>query len=184
MPQHDATTSPRFVVACRLVREKGVHVLLEARRRATAPWILQVAGDGPERESLATAARTLGAAVEMLGQLRPDELATTMQRATAVLLPSIWYETFGLTAIEAFSLGRPVVASAIGALNEVVDDTSGLRIAAGDATAWAAALDRLARDPALAAQLGQGARNRYLAHFTPARDAERLLAVYRSVVRR
>ena len=184
MPPHDATSPRRFVVACRLVREKGVHVLLEARRRATTPWILQIAGDGPERESLATAARALGHAVEMLGQLRPEELATTMQRATAVLLPSVWYETFGLTAIEAFALGRPVVASAIGALNEVVDDASGLRVAHGDAAAWAAAIDRLAGDPALAAQLGQGARSRYLAHFTPERDAERLLAVYRSIARR
>ena len=104
-----------------------------------------------------------------------------MRDATAILCPSIWFETFGLTAIEAFSLGRPVVASAIGALAEVVDDASGIRVAAGDADAWARALDSLASDPAHAAKLGQGARQRYLAHFTPQRDAERLLAIYRGV---
>jgi len=184
MPTGAAEDPPRFLVACRLVREKGVHVLIEACKRARTPWRLQVAGDGPERSDLAQLAASTGGRAEMLGQLTPDQLAATMRASTAILCPSVWFETFGLTAIEAFSLGRPVVASAIGALQEVVDDASGLRVPPGDAEAWARALDTLASDPARAQHLGDGARQRYLAHFTPKLDAERLLAVYRSVQRR
>jgi glycosyltransferase involved in cell wall biosynthesis len=175
---------PVFLVACRLVEEKGVHVLLEACRHARAPWRLQIAGEGPERGRLETMARGLGGRVSLLGQLTPADLQTHMAAATAVLLPSIWYETFGLTAIEAFAAGRPVIASSIGALQEVVDETSGLRVAAGDAEAFAAAMDLLAQDPALTASLGRGARARYLQHFTPAQDAARLLATYAAVRRR
>ena len=184
MPATSEDRPTRFLVACRLVREKGVHVLLEACKRARAPWLLQIAGDGPERTQLAQMAEACGGRAELVGQLSPDQLAASMRDATAILCPSVWFETFGLTAIEAFSLGRPVVASAIGALDEVVDDASGIRVAPGDADAWARALDALASDPQRAQRLGDGARARYLAHFTPQHDAERLLAVYRSVQRR
>ena len=184
LPPVSVDRAPRFLVACRLVREKGVHVLLEACKRARAPWRLQVAGEGPERAQLAQMAEACGGRAELLGQLTPDRLAETMREATAILCPSVWFETFGLTAIEAFSLGRPVVASALGALDEVVDDASGIRVPAGDADAWARALDTLASDPATAQRLGDGARRRYLDHFTPQRDAERLLAAYRAAQRR
>jgi glycosyltransferase involved in cell wall biosynthesis len=173
--------TPLFIVACRLVPEKGVHILIEACRNAQTPWQLQIAGDGPLRPRLQELARGLEDRVEFLGQVTPARLQERMAFSTAVLLPSIWFETFGLTAIEAFAAGRPVIASAIGALNEVVDDQSGLRVPAGDARAWAIAMDRLATDRALAAQLGNGARARYLHYFTQERDAERLLGVYRDL---
>ncbi len=183
LPATSPTEPPRFVVACRLVREKGVRILLEACARAQRPWRLLIAGDGPERAALAKLAASSGDRAQMLGQLTPDRLAETMRAATAIVCPSEWFETFGLTAIEAFSLGRPVIASAIGALAEVVDDASGIRVPPGNADAFARAMDALAADPARAQLLGNGARQRYLEHFTPQRDAERLLAVYRSVRR-
>jgi glycosyltransferase involved in cell wall biosynthesis len=183
-PADDRRPEPaEFLIACRLVPEKGVHIALEAAARAQQPWRLRIAGDGPERASLRQRIQTLGLGdrVELLGHVAPAQLRERMRAATAVLLPSIWYETFGLTAIEAFAAGRPVVASALGAMQEVVDENSGLRVPPGDATAWAQALDTLAATPALAARLGQGARQRYERHFTPAVDAERLLAIYRSI---
>ena len=172
---------PRFLVACRLVREKGVHVLLAAAAHAQQPWTLTIAGDGPEAAGLRATAQGLGGRVQFLGQLPPPAVQAEMARATAVLLPSIWYETFGLTAIEAFAAGRPVVASALGAMQEIVTDDAGLAIAAGDAIAWARALDRLAADRDVAARLGAGARRRYLQYFTPEHDARRLLSAYQSV---
>lgn len=180
-PREADDAPAQFLVACRLVEEKGVHILLRACAAARQSWHLMVAGDGPERARLAAMAHDLGGRVTFLGQLTPAALRERMASATAVLLPSIWYETFGLTAIEAFACGRPVVASGIGALQEVVDDQSGLRVAAGDVQAWADAIDRLATDRSLVHRLGQGARARYLAHFTPEHDAARLLAAYRAI---
>jgi glycosyltransferase involved in cell wall biosynthesis len=107
---------PEFVVACRLVPEKGVHVLLAAAAQSARPWRIAIAGDGPERARLQAMAAPLGGRVQMLGHVQPAELQRRIARATAVLVPSIWLETFGLTAIEAFAAGRPVVASAFGAL--------------------------------------------------------------------
>jgi glycosyltransferase involved in cell wall biosynthesis len=173
----------RFLIACRLVPEKGVQVAIEAAARSAEPWRLDIAGEGPERPALAAriAAANLDHRVTLVGHVPPRELPHRIAAATAVLLPSIWYETFGLTAIEAFAAGKPVVASALGAMQEVVDDASGLRLPAGDVAAWAAGLDTLARSPARCVELGQGARARYVRHFTPAHDAERLLAVYREL---
>ena len=169
-----------FLIACRLVPEKGVHIAIEAAARSQRPWRLCIAGDGPERARLASlvASLGLGPRVELLGHMPPLRLQERLATMTAVLLPSLWYETFGLTAIEAFAAGRPVVASALGAMREVVDEHSGLRVPPGEVAAWAQALDTLAADPALVTRLGHGARQRYERHFTPARDAERLLAIY------
>lgn len=178
-----ATAPPqpaRFLVACRLVPEKGVHIAIAAAAQAKVPWHLDIAGEGPERAALAHRIAELGlsARVRLLGQVPPRELPTHIAAANAILLPSIWYETFGLTAIEAFAAGKPVVASALGAMQEVVDDTSGLRLPAGDVPAWSSALDSLAQAPARCVELGHGARARYERHFTPAHDADRLLAIY------
>ncbi len=172
-----------FVVACRLVPEKGVQVLIAAAQRSRLPWRLVIAGDGPERPRLQAMAHGLGHRVQFLGSISPNELQNCMARATAVLVPSIWYETFGLTVIEAFALGRPVVASRIGALQEIVDDAVGLRPAAGDIAAWTTALDGLAAEPDVAARMGRAARTRHEQHFTPAQDAARLLAVYAAIRR-
>lgn len=177
----EATGPPQFLVACRLVPEKGVHVLLEACRRALVPWRLVVAGDGPERARLEAMAAPLGGRAMFVGHLEEPQLRRQMAQATAVLVPSLWYETFGLSTIESFAAGRPVIASAIGALAEVVDESSGLLVPAGSAAAFANEMDRLAQDPLLCARLGRGARARYENAFTPALDAERLLAVYAGV---
>jgi glycosyltransferase involved in cell wall biosynthesis len=169
-----------FLVACRLVPEKGVLGLVDAAAAARAPWRLAIAGDGPERAPIAArvAALGLGARVQLLGHLPPAELQRRIARATAVLVPSLWWETFGLTAIEAFAAGRPVVASDLGALAEVVDLHSGVLLPPGDAARWAQELDSLACVPARAERLGRDARDRYERHFAPSHDAARLLAVY------
>lgn len=178
----EPVVGPReFLVACRLVPEKGVHVLIDAVAQSRRTWRLVVCGDGPERAALESRAKDLGARVAFLGHVPPTALQHHMARASAVCIPSLWYETFGLTSIEAFALGRPVVASALGAPDEVVDDHSGLRLRPGDVAAWSTALDRLDAEPHRLAELSRGARARYQKHFTPAHDAERLLAVYRAL---
>ncbi len=172
--------TPSYLVACRLVPEKGVHVLIDAAKRSRVAWKLRVAGDGPERPRLAAeiASSGLSDRIEILGHVPPPAMPQLIADSTAILVPSIWYETFGLTVIEAFGAARPVVASDIGALREVVDDASGLRVAPGDAAAWAATLDALATDVDRAKRMADGARARYARHFTPQADARRLLAVY------
>ena len=173
-----------FVFASRLVPEKGGLVLLEALARMREPARLSIAGAGPQDAAMKAAVGRLELAgsVDFHGHLAHERVRALMSEATAVVIPSTWFETFGFGTIEAYSLGRPVVASDLGALQEtVVHDTTGLRVPPGDPVALAAALDRLAGDAALCARLGAAARAHYEAEYTPGRNRERLLAIYSEV---
>jgi glycosyltransferase involved in cell wall biosynthesis len=166
-------TAPAFdpagpaLVAGRLAPEKGVDVAIAACRAAGRPLV--VAGDGPLRADLEQLAR--GGDVRFTGRVGDDELATLRATASVALVPSRSAETFGLTAAEAMAAGLPVIASAIGALPELVGD-AGVLVAPGDANALAVALDDL---PADAARRGL---ERVRAAGDPARAAAALAAVY------
>lgn len=170
---------PRFAAAGRLVPVKGFDVLLEAveRARRELPALsLELAGDGPLRESLARAAPD---GVELRGRVTP--IGPFLEAAAAVVVPSRG-EGFGMVALEAMERGRAVIAARVGGLPELVEDgVSGLVVPPEDPAALAAALLELARDPARTAAMGAAARARALAAFGPDRPAEALDALYRSL---
>jgi glycosyltransferase involved in cell wall biosynthesis len=160
-----AAAGEHALVASRLAVEKGVEVAVQACARAGLPLV--VAGDGPR----AAALRGAGGA-RFVGRVSGDELADLRRRAALVLVPSRAAETYGLAAAEAMAAGVPVVASAVGALPELVEP-EGL-VAPGDPDALAAvARARFGDEAAGAAGL---ARIRELA--APEIVAERLRAVY------
>lgn len=146
---------PTFVFAGRLVREKGVDVLLRAfaRVRERVPDArLDVVGEGPDRAALQRQARDLGlgTAVRFAGELEAEDMEARLAPAWAVVVPSRWAEPFGLVAVEAIARGVPVVASAVGGLAETVDDgATGLLHPNGDVEALAACLERIADGSAL-----------------------------------
>jgi alpha-1,3-rhamnosyl/mannosyltransferase len=117
--------------------------------------------------------------VRYLGPLPRSVLVATMQAATLFVYPSL-YEGFGLPAAEAMACGVPVVASDTAALAEVVGD-AGLLVPATDTGALAAALARLAADPALAGVLGRRGRER-ARRFSWDDAARRLAAVFREAL--
>jgi glycosyltransferase involved in cell wall biosynthesis len=162
-----------------LERRKGHAVLLDAAGRLDrdAPFLHYVfCGDGRERRALAAAAARLGDRVVFAGFQR--DVAACLAAADVVALPSL-QEGLGVAALEAMAAGRPVVASRVGGLAEVVvEGETGLLAAPGDAAALAAALRTVAGDPALRARLGHGGRARVLARYTAARMAEGTLACY------
>lgn len=139
----DVAPAPRFdpagpaLVAGRLAVEKGVDVAIEACRRAGRSLV--VAGAGPQRPELERNAA--GADVRFAGQVPAAELAELRATASVALAPSRAAETFGLAAAEAMAAGVPVIASRIGALEELVGDAGEL-VAPGDVEALAAALGR------------------------------------------
>ena len=165
---------PRVLAVANLIREKGVHLLVEAFARIGLPDArLDVAGDGPELEPLRAQARALGveSRVSFLG-LR-DDVHLLLRQAHVFAHPCIWEEGFGLTMAEAQATGCPVVASRIGAVPEVVlDGVTGLLVPPGDVDALAAALERILRDPALRDAMGERARRHVVAKF-PLADSAR-----------
>jgi glycosyltransferase involved in cell wall biosynthesis len=155
---------PHVLYAGRLSEEKGVLELVEAAEGLP----LVVAGDGPLRD------RVPGA----LGFVPHDELLRLYERAAVVVCPSR-REGFGVVCAEAMAHGRPVVASAVGGLRDlVVDGETGLLVPAGDVAALRAALERLLGDAALRARLGEAGRARARASLSWDRAVSLTLRAY------
>lgn len=163
----------------RLSEEKGVSTLLEAWR-AVRDTPLVVVGDGPQRATLEALAVTLGLPqVRFTGHLDAAGCLQAMRSAAFVLFPSEWQETFGRTIIEAFAVGRPVVASRLGAATELVShDETGLLFDAGDPDGLAHQVLRLTRHPEECRRLGAAARVAYEERYTPARNLAALRQIY------
>lgn len=171
-----ATPAPVVLYAGRLSLEKGVR-LLPAIALRIAPATLRVAGDGPLASWLAEQARALPN-LELAGHLSSEALAATMRAAAAVIVPSLSYETFCFAVAEAQLAARPVVASRIGAIPELVEhEASGLLAAAGDAPAFADAATRAITDPSARRWAAEG-RRRVLERTDPARHLARLLECF------
>ena len=174
-----ALPAGRFVLfAGRLTVDKGVK-LLPAIAAKVAPVPIVVAGDGPLSSWLA---REGGSGVRQLGHLADESLAAVMGRAGAVIVPSLFYETFGYAAAEPMAEARPVVAARIGALPELVEhEVTGQLAEPGDAEGFAALTKRALDDPA-AARWGEEARRRIGRLGDPRRHVEGLLAIYREAM--
>lgn len=166
------------VYAGRLVPEKGIDTLLAAWSKLSADLPLKVAGDGPLADSVKKAAQH-DRRIEWLGWRPADELLSIMGEASLLVMPSEWYETFGLTVIEAFAKGTPVVASRIGAVAELVDEEStGLLFESGNPRDLADKVDRLVSRPDRLPGMRVAARRRYEDKFTAAANYEMLIAAY------
>jgi glycosyltransferase involved in cell wall biosynthesis len=139
----------------RLVPQKEMDVVMDAV--AAAGQTLRIAGDGPERAALE--ARASAASTTFEGILPRDRLALLYREAGCVVLASSRGEGFPNALLEAMSFARPVIATPIAGVRDLVrDGENGLLVPPGDASALAAALRRLDDDPALAARLGAAGR--------------------------
>jgi glycosyltransferase involved in cell wall biosynthesis len=166
-----AADGEHALVVARLAPEKGVDVALEACARAGVPLV--VAGDGPLAASLRVVAPP---GVRFAGRVGDEELTRLRARAGVAVVPSRSAETMGLAALEAMAAGVPVVASAVGALPELLGDPDALA-PPGDATRLADAILARHRD----AGAGERGLARARALSAPEAVAARLAAVYDDV---
>lgn len=175
----------RVVSVCRLVRKKGVDVLLRALaalvaegRDATAT----IAGDGPEGAALRRLAEELGIAdrVRFLGRVEASEVPSLLAAADAAAMacrvePDGDRDGVPVALMEAAAAGVPVVATRVSGLPELVShDETGLLTSPDDPAATARALARLCDDAGLRARLAAGARRRVAEEFDAAANAARL----------
>jgi glycosyltransferase involved in cell wall biosynthesis len=159
---------PEVLYAGRLSVEKGIEELVEA----TSGMRLVVAGDGPLR-------RRVPAAV---GFVPHDELQRLYARAAIVACPSR-REGFGVACLEAMAHARPVVATAVGGLRDlVVDGETGLLVPPRDPAALRAALERLLADADLRRRLGVSGRRRAQERFSWPAVTDRTLDAYAAAV--
>jgi glycogen synthase len=170
----------------RLVPEKGVPVLLKAAKRLQDERLffhLTIIGGGPLRTNLETEAQRLGLerSVRFAGELTGADLDRAVQPLQIVVMPSLWEETAGLSAIEQMMRGQVVVASDIGGLSEVVGD-SGVKVAPGDSEALYVGLRGLLEAPSVLGSLGVAARARAAVKFKLQTMIEAYVGLYNSVL--
>lgn len=165
-----------FVIAvvAKLSWRKGLDVLIRAvdRLHARQPprdIHLIVVGSGPAEAGLRRQAAAVRAPIHWLGSR--DDVHRWMAASDVIVMPSRG-ECFGRVTLEAMSVGRPLVASRIGGLQDaIVDGETGLLVPVGDAAAFAEAIASLERDPDRLKRMGEAARTRFESHYTIAHMA-------------
>lgn len=163
----------------RLSAEKGVWTMLSAWRKVNG-LPLKILGDGPLRQDLETYALEKGIKnVEFMGTRKREEVLSVVGSALLQVVPSEWYETFGMVVIEAYACGTPVIASRIGALAEIVlDGETGFHFEAGNAFNLAEKVNILAANPTLASRLGERAREVFDQKYTSEQNFKILMGIY------
>lgn len=173
----DAASRP-FLFAGRLSPEKGIGVLAAALERDDAIRV-RIAGEG---RSAALLARASGAT--LLGALTAGQVRSEMQAALALVLPSICYENFPRTLVEAYANALPVIASGMGSMVELVrDGVTGLLFDPGSAADLAAKLAWARSHPDAMRAMGSNARREYEARYAPEINYRQLIAIYRDAIR-
>jgi glycosyltransferase involved in cell wall biosynthesis len=166
-----------LLYAGKLTADKGIGLLLDTwAGTADLPGRLLIAGRGPFESDVRELADR-DARVRYLGAVPIDELNGIRQRCAAAVVPSLWEEPFGLTAVEAMACGTPVVTTGSGALAELVDERSGWLVAPTP-DGLAVALSAAVRERA---ERGAAARMRFLESFTEATAMRRLIGHYEAV---
>ncbi|MEA2420310.1 MAG: L-malate glycosyltransferase, partial [Thermoleophilaceae bacterium] len=186
-PPSPAPALQTILFLANLEVRKGIHVLLDAFE-ALAPRLpdarLQVAGDGPEGDSVRRRIRASPALarVELLGHVDRTRVLALMQSCDVYCLPS-YGEPFGMSALEAMACARPVVATAAGGLQHLVPDAGGRKVPPGDAAALADALAELLGDVELRQAMGAYNRKLVEERFAWARVGDRLEQLYEEAIR-
>lgn len=164
----------------RLSEEKGIRTLLSAWSQLRSGERLKIVGDGPlarEVKSAAAAMRT----VEWLGSRSGDEVQELMGDATVLVFPSICYEGFPLVLVEALAAGLPIIASRLGAMEElIVEGNTGRLFTPRKAGELTTLLEWALSHPEHLKKMRQNARKTFINDYTADTNYARLSEIYKS----
>jgi glycosyltransferase involved in cell wall biosynthesis len=162
----------------RLTPEKGISTLLEAWRKMGSKFPLQIAGDGPLASEVERASRDMEA-VTWLKWLPRAEVWGKMKNASVLIVPSTWYEPFGLNLVEAFATGLPVIASDLGSMSTIVEHKrTGLHFLAGNTNSLVKAVEWWLGHPNEATLMRGQARLEYETKYTAERNYGQMMSIY------
>lgn len=174
----------------RLSEEKGVNILVDACRVLQSTihdhFFIKAIGDGPLKKSLKIKSRDEKIQnIEFTGRKSFKECMELMKGARFMVMPSIWYETFGLTGAEAFACGKPVIASRLGAMAEMVEDgKTGLLFETGSAEDLASKMKWMLENEDACIEMGKNARAEFEAKYTADKNYKILMNIYQTVLER
>ncbi len=178
---------PVLLCLGRLSSEKGFDIAIKAFLYAKAEFPsvkMMIVGSGYENSSLEKLVNDLNLTDSIIfeGAVKATDVHSYIKRSTIVLMPS-YSETFGLVAVEAAQMKRPVIACATGGLVEVIiDNETGILVPRYDYKAFSQAILRLLNNPALAIYLGENAYNRANQKFSLKNVVENYESVYQKLL--
>lgn len=169
-----------FLYAGRLTESKGIETLLRVWRTLDETIPLKIVGDGPLNSSM----HPLPKNVEWLGEVSHQKVIELIQKSSCLIFPSEWFETFGMSVIEAFSASKPVIASNTGAHGELIDDgETGWHFVAGDMSDLRQKVEFAWRNPMERIRRGRLAKQSFDRRYSPERNYLQLVEIYRSTIR-
>lgn len=164
----------------RLSAEKGVSTLVEAAKSVPSLSVT-IAGDGPDRDELEAAAPPN---VRFLGAVSGIKARELMSAAQVLVMPSIWYEGFPVTLLEAFSCRLPIIASRIGSLESLIShEKTGLHFETARTQQLSDHLKLLIETPEYFVKMGENAYAEFNARYTVKRNSEQLEKIYSDAIR-
>ena len=167
----------------RLSPEKGIETLIDAWSLHSNRIPLKIVGDGP-LHGLVAAAAERNKSIELLGWCEKETVLSLMRSASVLVLPSLCYEGFPMTVVEAFAVGLPVIASRIGSLASLIEHgRTGLLFEPGNSEELAAQAANLMNSASVRASLGCAARERFLSDYTQKANYAILMEIYSSACR-
>jgi len=187
-PHQPAPDRITFGFAARMEELKGPMVLMEAFAAAHQQFgdiSLNIAGDGSQRQKIAARAKALDVASRYRYHgvyTHPEECRGFMESLDVFVMPSFTEGTPN-SVVEAMACGKPIIASEVGGIPDMIGDDSGILVPPGDVSALTEAILRLARDSALRQTMGAAAKQRYQKLFSPNVVVPLMVETYRRITR-
>lgn len=182
-PKNEVDTSLVLFVG-RLVHRKGVHVLIKAFSRVVeeeAEAKLLIAGEGYMKPFLQMRVKQLKleGKIKFLGKISEEKLANVYRSSRIVVIPSLYRESFGMVALEAMASGRPIIATRVGGLPEIIQDgKNGFLTPPGDHEKLAEKIVQLLSNPKMANEMGFLGRKIAVENYSWDTVAEQIVNVY------
>lgn len=182
-PSHSGTYDNQIVFIGRLSSEKGILVLLNAFKALSSTnggVLLNIIGDGPLRKQVEKRIHSEGINnIHVSGRKDSKRSMESLGKAAFMVMPTICYEMFPLTTIEAFACGKAVVASRIGAMEEIVrDGKTGIFFEPGSTIDCAAKMKWMVENRDACIEMGRNARYEFESKYSADKNFEMVMKIY------
>lgn len=187
-PSPNYTHGDYAIYLGRLSQEKGLDVLLEAvtlyNGMTSSPLNIKIVGAGPLRQQLVNKANKKKLFnIEFPGEKELGQCLDLLSGSRFLIIPSICYENFPMVIREAFACGKPVLASRLGAMAEIVhDNRTGLLFEPGNASDLAEKIQWMTDNGEACTEMGKNARSEFDCKYTGEKNFQMLMAIYRQTL--
>lgn len=168
----------------RIIEYKGLKTLIKAVENLDIQ--LKIIGKGPLEDSIRDKIKSSNLKnIQLLGFLDKNELYDEIKKSMFVVVPSEWWEPFGRSIIESYALGKPVIASAIGGIEELVKEgVTGMLFQAKDSNQLKMKIEYLINNPDLIVKMGQNARKLVEEIYDAESHYKNLMNIYSSAIKK